>query len=136
MDASRAPEGVPPSSPRDAFREARHALRRAAKLIEASMTLLRAELKLARSSAMLLAGLAVALLFLAMGAWLAVNAAIAAAVYELSGNVFYGVAVAFLVNITGMIAVVLIMRRCARDVSMPRTRRMFGRLGKDADGNT
>ncbi len=95
----------------------------------AALALLRAELKLARSSAVMLAVLGALLLLLGAGSWLAVNAAIAAGIYELSGNVFYGVGGAALVNLTGVALVLWRMRACARDLALPRTRKLLTGIG-------
>ena len=93
------------------------------RLAGAAWALLRAELRLARSSAFVLIWLGFALVFLGVGAWLATSAAIAAGIYELTGNVFYGVGSVALANIVGALAVVHLMRGCWRDLALPRTRR-------------
>ena len=49
---------------------------------------LRGEVEGGRSSAFLLIGLGFALFFLGVGAWLATRAAIAAGIYQLTGNIF------------------------------------------------
>ena len=89
----------------------------------AALALLRAELRLARSSAFVLIWLGFALVFLGVGAWLATSAAIAAGIYQLTGNVFYGVGTVALANIVGALVVVHQMRGCWRDLALPRTRR-------------
>jgi hypothetical protein len=93
------------------------------RVASAALALLRAELRLARSSAFVLVWLSFALVFLGVGAWLATSAAIAAGIYQLTGNVFYGVGAVALANITGVIAVLFAMRGCWRDLALPRTRR-------------
>jgi hypothetical protein len=93
------------------------------RLAGAAWTLLRAELRLARSSAFVLIWLGFALVFLGVGAWLATSAAIAAGIYQLTGNVFYGVGSVALANILGALAVLYLMRGCWRDLALPRTRR-------------
>ena len=93
------------------------------RLAGAAWALLRAELRLARSSAFVLIWLGFALVFLGVGAWLATSAAIAAGIYQLTGNVFYGVGSVALANIAGALAVVHLMRGCWRDLALPRTRR-------------
>lgn len=93
---------------------------------EAAWALLCAELRLARSSAIALAAFALLLVFLGVGAWLATSAAIAAGIYELSGNIFYGIAAVALGNIIGAAFVLLAIQRCWRDMSLPRTRRAIG----------
>jgi len=87
--------------------------------------LLRAELRLARSSAFALIGLGFALVFLGVGAWLATSAAIAAGVYQLTGNVFVGIGSVALANIAGAFAVMFAMRGCWRDLGLPRSRRLL-----------
>ena len=123
METPGAPQsGTPHESTVDA---ARVALDQALRVANAALALLRAELRLARSSALMLVGLGFALVFLGVGAWLATSAAIAAAIYELTGNVFYGVGSVALINIIGVVAVLHAMRGCWRDLGMPRTRRML-----------
>jgi hypothetical protein len=111
------------------FGSARIAMEQAVRVAEAALALLRAELRLARSSAFVLIGLGFALIFLGIGAWLATSAAIAAAIYQLTGNVFYGIGSIALANIVGVIVVLYAMRGCWRDLGMPRTRRMLSRIG-------
>jgi hypothetical protein len=100
----------------------------AMRVASAAFALLRAELRLARSSAFVLIWLSFALVFLGVGAWLATTAAIAAGIYQLTGNVFYGVGAVALANIIGVIVVLLAMRGCWRDLSLPRTRRVLADL--------
>ena len=82
---------------------ARLTFERAVAAIQAAWALLCAELRLARSSAIALAAFALLLVFLGVGAWLATSAAIAAGIYELSGNIFYGIA-AVALGIVGLVA--------------------------------
>lgn len=125
-----APEATAQDPPQDgAFVSARIAMEQAARVAEAALELLRAELRLARSSAFALIGLGFALIFLGVGAWLATSAAIAAAIYQLTGNVFYGIGSVALANLIGVGVVLYAMRGCWRDLGMPRTRRMLGRFG-------
>jgi len=98
------------------------------RLAGAAWALLRAELRLARSSALVLIWLGFALLFFGVGAWLATSAAIAAGIYQLTGNVFYGVGSVALANIIGVLVVVYLMRGCWRDLALPRTRRAIAGL--------
>ena len=107
---------------------ARVTFERAVAAIQAAWALLCAELRLARSSAIALAAFALLLVFLGVGAWLATSAAIAAGIYELSGNIFYGIAAVALGNIVGAALVLLAIRRCWRDMSLPRTRRAIGAM--------
>ncbi|MET0230797.1 MAG: hypothetical protein ABW186_07705, partial [Rhodanobacteraceae bacterium] len=72
--------------------------------------------------------LSFALVFLGVGAWLATSAAIAAGIYQLTGNVFYGVGSVALANIVGMLVVLWLMRGCWRDLQLPRTRRVLADL--------
>lgn len=109
---------------------ARAALDQAVRVAEAALGLLRAELRLARSSAMTMLWLGFALIFLGVGAWLATSAAIAAGIYQLTGNLFYGVGSVALINVIGVVWVVFAMRGCWRDLGLPRTRRMIGHLGQ------
>ena len=88
-----------------------------------ALALLRAELRLARSSAFVLIWLGFVLVFLGVGAWLATAAAIAAGIYQLTGNVFFGIGSVALANIAGIFVVLFLMRGCWRDLSLPRTRR-------------
>ncbi len=102
------------------------------RLAGAAWALLRAELRLARSSAFVLIWLGFALVFLGVGAWLATSAAIAAGIYELTGNVFYGVGSVALANIIGALVVVYLMRGCWRDLGLPRTRRALAEFREPA----
>lgn len=129
-------DGVAPSSESaatpeaDTFSAARAALDQAMRVAEAAVSLLRAELRLARSSALMLVWLGFALVFLGVGAWLATSAAIAAGIYQLTGNVFYGIGSVALANIIGLVVVLLGMRGCWRDLGLPRTRRALLQLGR------
>lgn len=109
---------------------ARGAMEQALRVAEAAFALLRAELRLARSSALLLVWLSFLLVFLGVGAWLATSAAIAVGVYQLSGNLFVGIGSVALANLAGIAIVLYAMRGCWRDLMLPRTRRMLGRLGQ------
>ena len=97
-------------------------------VVTTTFALLRVELRLARSSAFVLIWLSFALVFLGVGAWLGTSAAIAAGIYQLTGNVFYGVGAVALANIIGVVVVLLSMRGCWRDLSLPRTRRVLTEL--------
>ena len=124
------PEASAPEATQDgAFEAARIAMEQAMRVSKAALALLRAELRLARSSAFVLVGLGFALIFFGVGAWLATSAAIAAAIYQLTGNVFYGVGSVALANVIGVVVVLQAMRGCWRDLGMPRTRRMLRRIG-------
>lgn len=127
MDAPETAQAE--AAPEGAFESTRVALEQAMRLVAAALALLRAEFRLARSSAFVLIGLGFALIFLGVGAWLATSAAIAAAIYQLTGNVFYGVGSVAAANIIGVAGVLHAMRGCWRDLSMPRTRRMLRRVG-------
>ncbi|MEP7042389.1 MAG: hypothetical protein ABI843_04970 [Dokdonella sp.] len=121
------------------FAAARAALDQALRVADAALGLLRAELRLARSSAFVLIWLAFALVFLGVGAWLATSAAIAAGIYQLTGNVFYGIGSVALANLIGVVAVLWAMRGCWHDLALPQTRRMLGHIGKPTpqiDGTT
>lgn len=98
------------------------------RVIRAMFALLGAELRLARSSAFTLVWLSFALVLLGVGAWLATSAAIAAGIYQLTGNVFYGVGSVALANIVGTLVVLFAMRGCWRDLGLPRTRRAIARV--------
>lgn len=109
---------------------ARIAFEQAVATAKAAFALLRAELRLARSSAILLIWLALLLVFFGIGAWLATSAAIAAGIYVLTGNVFYGIGAVALGNIVAAAIVLWAMRGCWRDVGLPRTRRAIGDITK------
>lgn len=98
---------------------------------EAGLGLLRAELRLARSSALSLIWLAFGLVFLGVGAWLATSAAIATGIYQLTGNPFIGIASVALANLAGIGWVLMSMRHCWRDLSLPRTRRMLDQARRE-----
>lgn len=130
MDApeAAAEEASPPPPRSDAFAAASGALEQALRVAEAALALLRAELRLARGSALALVWLAFALIFLGVGAWLATSAAIAAGVYQLTGNLFVGIGSVALANVIGIVLALFAMRSCWRDLTLPRTRRMLGQL--------
>lgn len=119
------PERPAPAPPDGLFAEAGAALEQAVRVAEAALGLLRAELRLARSSAFALIWLSFLLVFLGVGAWLATSAAVAAGIYELTGNLFYGIGSVALLNLAGIAWVLLAMRRCWGDLAMPRTRRLI-----------
>ena len=121
--AVEAPEGG--ERPEDAITLVRSAIDETLRLAGSWLALLRAELRLARSSAFALIGLGFALVFLGVGAWLATSAAIAAGVYQLTGNVFVGIGSVALANIAGVFAVMFAMRGCWRDLGLPRSRRLL-----------
>ncbi|HVV98387.1 MAG TPA: hypothetical protein VHC92_14690 [Rhodanobacteraceae bacterium] len=114
---------TPPADEPDTITVVKSVFDETLRVASAALALLRAELRLARSSAFALVWLGFALVFLGVGAWLATSAAIAAGIYQLTGNVFYGVGSVALANIVGMLAVVFAMRGCWRDLALPRTRR-------------
>lgn len=133
----QAPSGPGESDPQPPGREhglggalhaAREALDGALAVAEASLALLRAELKLARSSALNLVWLGFGLIFLGVGAWLATSAAIAAGLWQLTGNAFVGIGLVALANIVGIVIVLALMRRCWNDLSLPRTRELISGL--------
>jgi len=111
-----------------ASRDCVEALAGALAVAEASLALLRAELKLARSSALNLVWLGFGLVFLGVGAWLATSAAIAAGLWQLTGNAFVGIGLVALANIIGIVVVLAMMRRCWNDLSLPRTRELISGL--------
>ncbi|MEO5623111.1 MAG: hypothetical protein ABIQ78_06820 [Dokdonella sp.] len=134
MDEATAAETTAPhDAAPDAFAVARAAMEQAIRVVEAAFALLRAELRLARSSALMLIWLGFALVFLGVGAWLATSAAIAAGIYQLTGNVFYGVGAVALANLVGVVIVLLAMRGCWHDLALPRTRRAFLRIGRGSE---
>ena len=112
----------------DTIAVVKSAIDQSLRLASSALALLRAELRLARSSAFVLVWLSFALVFLGVGAWLATSAAIAAGIYQLTGNVFYGVGSVALANIAGMLAVLWLMRGCWRGLQLPRTRRVLADL--------
>jgi len=118
---------LPPAD--DAIAAARAAVDEAGNVAHAAWALLRAELRLARSSALVMVWLGFALVFFGVGTWLATSAAIAAGVYQLTGNIFYGVGSVALANAAGTAAVLFAMRGCWRDLGLPRTRRLLGKIG-------
>lgn len=110
---------------------AREALQSALRVAEAAFALLRAELRLARSSAVALLWLGFALVFFGAGAWLAVTAGIAVGVAQLTGSPLIGVAAVATLNLAGVAWVIVSMRRCWRDLGLPRTRALIARSHAD-----
>lgn len=104
---------------------ATEALRDALQVIEASLALLRAELRLARSSALAMIWLGFALVFFGVGAWLAISLAIALGIHLLTGSFLLGAGTVALGNLIGAAWVLHSMRRCWRDLSLPRTRALL-----------
>lgn len=104
---------------------ARTAFDGAIKVAEASLALLFAELQLAKRSATTIIWLAFALIFLGATAWLSFAGAIAVGVYQLSGNLFLGIATVAAINIAGVLWTIAGMRRCWRDLTFPHTRALI-----------
>ena len=129
--ASPAEESVADSLD-GAVRIIRSAIDESLRLASATFALLRAELRLARTSAFVLLWLAFALVFFGIGAWLATMAAIAAGIYQLTGNVFLGIGSIALANLIAAVVVLYAMRGCWRDLSLPRTRRAIADLSEPA----
>jgi hypothetical protein len=115
----------PAPEPRGLIDTLRDAMESALRIAEASLALLRAELALAQRSAVRLLVLALVLIFFGVGAWLATSAAIAAGIYELTGNAFYGIGFVALCNIAGIAAVVIMMKRSLHDLTLPKTRELL-----------
>ncbi len=122
--ASDPPQSGPRAEAGDLLHAAREVLHGTLEVAEASLALLRAELGLARSSAVNLVWLAFVLVFLGVGAWLATSAAIAVGLWQLTGNAFAGIGVVALGNLAGVAFVLAAMRRCWRDLGLPRTREL------------
>ncbi|MEZ5461308.1 hypothetical protein [Dokdonella sp.] len=113
------------SAPDSLVDSAMQALRGALEVAEASLTLLRAELRLARSSALSIVWLGFALVFFGVGAWLATTFGLALAIHALSGSLLLGVGTVAAANLAGAAWVLHSMRRCWRDMSLPRTRALL-----------
>jgi hypothetical protein len=111
-------------------------LQAAMQVIEASFALLKSELSLARRSAITLVWLGFALVFVGAAAWLSTCAVIVVGIYQFTGNVFAGVAIVALVNLSGAAWIVLAMRRCWRDVGLPETRAWVGSIKPMAARNS
>ena len=99
---------------------------------QASLDLLRAELRLAKSSTFSLVWLGLVSILFGVGTWLATMAALAVGIYQLSGNLFFGIGVVAMANLLGIVWVLVAMRRCWHDLSFPRTRALL--LGTRAKG--
>ena len=123
METFAAAAPSPGADGEDTIAVVKSAIDQTLRLAGSALALLRTELRLARSSAFVLVWLSFALVFLGVGAWLATSAAIAAGIYQLTGNVFYGVGSVALANIVGAVVVLYLMRGCWRDLALPRTRR-------------
>ncbi len=132
-EPAQEPSESAPSSPEDSLLDSfSDALRSSLQVAKASLALLRSELRLARNSAMAIVWLGFAFIILGAGAWLATIAAIAAGIYQLSGNFFFGVAAVAMINLGGIGWVVMMMRRCWRDLSLPQTRALIAAANPDA----
>ena len=128
LDEARPAASRASSSAHDLFDQARSLFDAALASFQSSLALLRAEMQLARSSASLLLILVAVFAVLGIGAWLSLLALVAAGVNELVDNWFIGVGSVVVLNALGMLWVGLAMRRCLRDMAMPRTRRMLSGL--------
>ncbi|MGA8277822.1 MAG: hypothetical protein WB784_06470 [Rhodanobacteraceae bacterium] len=122
--ASKAQPCVDGSAP-GTVEQAGDAIQAGLRVVESTLDLLRAELRLARSSAVALVWLTFALIFLGVGTWLAASAALAAGIYQFTGNLFAGIGSVALANLIGAVAVLWAMRRCWGEMTLPRTRRLF-----------
>lgn len=135
MSSEKEGEPVDPDAgTRGVFDTLHDAMASALHIAEASLALLRAELRLARRSAIRILGLGLLLIFLGVGAWLATGAAIAAGIYQLTGNAFYGLGFLALCNLSGIAIVLWMIQRNWRDLSLPRTREMLA--GRSASGDS
>lgn len=132
-DTQGEPE-TPEPEQRGMLETIRNAAEAALRIAEASLELLRAELRLARRSALRIVGLGLVLIFLGVGAWLATGAAIAAGIYQLTGNAFYGIGFVALANIVGLVVALLTIKRYWKDLSLPRTRAMLSNSSRE-EGN-
>jgi hypothetical protein len=128
METAAGAAPSPGAGGEDTIAVVKAAIDQSLRLASSALALLRAELRLARSSALVLVWLSFVLVFLGVGAWLATSAAIAAGIYQLTGNVFYGVGSVALANIAGIFVVLWLMRGCWRDLQLPRTRRVLADL--------
>ncbi len=104
--------------------------------LRAAGHLLRAELRLARSSLVAIIWLAFATLVFAFGAWLGLNVLAFSVVHAWTGSVPLGAGAVLLANLGGAVWCVAILRRCLRDLALPRTRRMFDRDAYPAPSTT
>ena len=126
MNAADPDDSAPQGSPSESLVDsAMLALRGAMQVAEASLALLRAELRLARSSALTIVWLGFALVFFGVGAWLATSLGIALGIHALSGSFLLGVGAVAVANLVGVAWVLHSMRRCWRDLSLPRTRALL-----------
>lgn len=124
LDTRGDPEDPEPEQ-RGMLDTIRNAVEAALRIAEASLALLQAELRLARRSALRIVALGLVLIFLGVGAWLATGAAIAAGIYQLTGNAFYGIGFVALANIVGLVVALLMIKHYWKDLSLPRTRAML-----------
>ncbi|MGA9340754.1 MAG: hypothetical protein WBV61_00285 [Rhodanobacteraceae bacterium] len=115
----------------DPVEQAGEAIQAGLRVVQSALVLLRAELRLARSSAVSLIWLSFALIFFGVGAWLAISATLAVGIYAMTGSMLAGVAAVGVANILGAVAVLWVMRRCWRDLSLPRTRRLLSQGQSD-----
>ncbi len=106
----------------DAVRES---MRAASAVATAAFELLLAEFHLARSSVVSLLLMVLMLVFLGTGAWLALSAAIAAGISQLSGSIFVGIGSVALLNLIGIGWILILMRRRLLYLSFPQTRRLI-----------
>lgn len=89
---------------------------------QAALDLASAELRLARSSTGPLLARVGLLLLLGLGAWLLLLAVAAAGLYRLSGSWLLSFSVLLLLTLAGCAVLLIGIRSCLCDLSMPRTR--------------
>lgn len=106
----------------DAVRES---MRAASAVAMAAFELLLAEFHLARSSVVSLLLMVLMLVFLGTGAWLALSAAVAAGISQLSGSIFVGIGSVALLNLFGVGWILILMRRRLLYLSFPQTRQLI-----------
>lgn len=115
-------QSQPAGSLLDSLREG---LADAIQVAEASFALIRSELRLARVSAITIIWLSFGLIILGAASWLTTLAAVVAGIYQATGNIFIAVASVAVGNLVGVVWVIFAMRRCWRDLSLPRTRALM-----------
>ena len=125
--AEPQPEQTGTASPaEEAVDSIRDSMLAASAVAKAAFAVLLAEFHLARSSVLSLLLMGLMLVFLGTGAWLALSAAIAAGISQLSGNIFVGIGSVALLNLLGIGWILILMRRRLLYLSFPQTRQLIG----------
>lgn len=123
--ASSTPHGVDLPAAWDAAREL---LRAARDCVAAFAGLARSELVLARASWPWVVGLMVVMTGAALSLWLCLTTLLGWAFYKLTGGIGWALAALAATHLVAIVIARLLLRRVARNMTLPATRAEFGEL--------